>query len=499
MQYQDEHLKQFQLEVLSYLCQDQNTALVRLNRILTSGCFWEGKPRFYYDAFISLTNEGYFIDIISLEDYCLKLGLHNWFQSNKPNISKDIKWFHSHEVNEDNAILYAQTLARRHYRMRLIESTQALKDKLAIASDDMASEELTSMLTSYVRDNVVLADNSSEPMLFADMAEEYIEHLCSQEPSIPGIDIGFPQLEQANNGIRPGTVTAILARMKIGKSFLLLNSAVNAALKDTPVLYLDTEMQKEEQIERIISRFSGIMLDSIISRSFTSEPQQILKVRDAFGKLKQMPFYWRKIPGLSVDQYIGVMEEWVAKHVGYEADGTAKHCLIVLDYIKLTGGDLGNDAKDAEHKQLGDISTKIKNFANENRVPILTALQANRAFMQGAGTGGIAGSDAIARSVDGIWVYDEKTESQMSEDNSDLGEYAGNLLLKPLVARSAGKFGSQDYICVDFNGAYATANELQRRSIFRKTKTKSEPKKVKKKSDANDVLVPGEDYRDFIP
>ncbi len=177
----------------------------------------------------------------------------------------------------------------------------------------------------------------------------------------------------------------------------------------------------------------------------------------------------------------------------------SKPCLIVLDYIKLSTGDLGEGDNDKRHQQLGEITTRIKEFASDTRVPILTALQANRLFMQSTTTAGVAGSDEIARYVDGIWVLDEKTENETSEDNNDYGQYAGNRKLFPLIGRSFGKFHNSDYICIDYQEHYSDMKEIAKRSTFRKARVKQQKKEKKqtKFKTINNISLPGDD--DAVP
>jgi len=260
----------------------------------------------------------------------------------------------------------------------------------------------------------------------------------------------------------------------IHNSSMLLNIATNTAKNGIPTLFLDHEMQRRQTQNRILANISGVNLNAIKYKTFNRDPELVEKVKEASEIIENLPLTWKKASTMTVDQYLSYTRRWLAKTVGFNEDGTAKECLLVLDYLK-TGSDIGENTSKKEWELLGEIAGKLKDFANEYSVPVVTAVQLNRMATQGprGNNANIGGSDRIAQYVDTVWELSKKTESETSQDNADLGEYCGNVVLVQTAVRDAESLGTDNYLAMDFNGSLMRFTEKGMKYSFMKIKEKA--------------------------
>lgn len=59
------------------------------------------------------------------------------------------------------------------------------------------------------------------------------------------------------------------------------------ASKNVPVLMLDTEMSKEDHLNRLLANISGVPINEIATGQFTNDQDKYNKVLDAMKFLKQ--------------------------------------------------------------------------------------------------------------------------------------------------------------------------------------------------------------------
>jgi replicative DNA helicase len=102
-----------------------------------------------------------------------------------------------------------------------------------------------------------------------------------------------------------------------------------------PVLYLDTEMTREDQWTRMLSLLSGVKIDDIETGRYAKDPYKRRLVSDAVSKLETIPYDFLSVAGQPFEETEAVMRRWVTRRVGTHDDGSAKPCLIIFDYLKL--------------------------------------------------------------------------------------------------------------------------------------------------------------------
>ena len=262
-------------------------------------------------------------------------------------------------------------------------------------------------------ESLIVAD---EPVNLAIELESFLESIESDQPKFRGIPTGFPLLDKAlGGGLRCPGVHLEGARVKVGKSFRALNIANNITKAGIPVLYLDTELTQTIVLARWASLLSGIPIDQIEMGTFGNDKrtkEQIKKVLSEVKDTRQFTYF--NIAGRTHEEWISIMRRWIMRKVGFNPDGTAKPCLIILDYLKIVS--LGHMGDFKEWQYLGQIITDLHNFAIKYDIAIWSPLQLNREGINNDHQGIISGSDRIAHLCSSFSVLRNKTAEDYAAD-----------------------------------------------------------------------------------
>lgn len=211
-----------------------------------------------------------------------------------------------------------------------------------------------------------------------------------------------------------------------------------------PTLILDTEMQESEIGDRILCMNSGVPLWHIRTGNWSRNPEMVDKIKEAqkIAKEKQYKIWHEYVINCPVEKIVAKIKRWY-----YTKVGRGNPCMIVYDYIKLTGEPTSEHNK--EYQIIGDkINTLKELVGKEVNAPLLTALQLNRA---GDNTRGQQNDDstAIALSDRALWfasyvgIFRRKTIQELEVDTDEFGSHK----LITIESRWQGKtsFGHKDY------------------------------------------------------
>ena len=141
--------------------------------------------------------------------------------------------------------------------------------------------------------------------------DDYIEYLSENVSDNVGIPTGFPRYDAAiGGGLRRKCVDLIAARPKVGKSMFGDAVAMNVSRIGVPVLMLDTEMSKEDHLNRMLANLSGVDINKISTGKFTENPLEKEKVEKAAQELKDIPYHYISIAGQSFENILALMRKW---------------------------------------------------------------------------------------------------------------------------------------------------------------------------------------------
>lgn len=397
------------------------------------------------------------IDIASIYSSAQELGMsHILSQKEEAQHLKAIKDF---PVNKENIRKFAAKIRKLEIARLLHKELGNTQEKLL----DISGSESISSIIGIAEDSIfnfsssLNNDNDNAPTFMSAGLDEYIEYLQNNKIDQVGISTGFPVYDQSiGGGLRKGTINVIGARPKVGKTLLSDNIGYHIAKQNIPVLNMDTEMNKEDHIHRILAMSTEIEINKIETGKFTESPINAKKIEQAVKDLKAAPLYHKSIAGKPFDEQLAIMRRWLVKDVGLNDDGTAKDCVIIYDYLKLMdSGGISQDLK--EYQVLGFMMTALHNFAVKYKVPILSFIQLNRDGISKESTDSASGSDRIIWLCSNFSIFKRKSDEEIAED----GGKSGNRKLVPVISRHGGGLDDNDYINCHMKGWCAKITEGQ--------------------------------------
>jgi len=232
-----------------------------------------------------------------------------------------------------------------------------------------------------------------------------------------GLDSKFKFWDDAiGGGMRRGTISVIAARSKMGKSFLGANFAVNIARQNIPVLYLDTELEKNYQQTRMHAIMAQVPLNSIETGLVFQKPDEQARLIKAQKELASLPFYYVSIKGWTIEQQISIIRRFYTKIVGRQPDGRYKPSLVILDYLKLMNSD--DKGSHQEWEALGYRMTALHDLMSQYDASMLAFAQQNRSGLDKDDESTISGSDRIIWLCDNFSVLGMKPNMDAVEANT---------------------------------------------------------------------------------
>lgn len=321
--------------------------------------------------------------------------------------------------SKENIIILAGALYKLYIARRGIECLR----KAALELSETTTEDPVDKIIATVENPIFnftnnVVSNSLEMQPIGQDFDKIMEEKIKNPDNAIGLSTCFQKWDNAiGGGLMKGTISVIGGRPKSGKSFYCLNVAYSIAERGIPVLYLDTELTREIQMDRIVSMITKVDLENIRHGKFTDEEYQaVVSCKD---KIHHMPIMHQSIAGQSVQSITSICRRWLSKCVGFGENGNVNPCLVVYDYIKLMDS---SDIKNMqEHQMLGFLMTGLHNFTVRWGLPMLAATQINRDGVEKEGGHVIAASDRILALCSNFTILKYKLQEELADDPSTNG------------------------------------------------------------------------------
>lgn len=365
----------------------------------------------------------------------------------------------STQVNLENVRYWAG-------QIRKLEIGRLLKNQLSSAIFDIDKITGTESVDSIVAiaENAVFdfsqllnTSNDMEPTLLGDGIRDYFRHLAQNPVEQVGISSGYKYYDAyIGGGFRRKSVSLLGARTGVGKSLISANIALHISSElGIPVLYLDTEMNKEDQWHRVGANISDVTISQLETGKFGRSQAEMQGVKVAIEKIENAKFHYLNISGRGFEETISVMRRWIKQKVGFDENGKVKDCLIIYDYIKMMSSE-GISAALQEYQTLGFMMTSLHNFAVKNDVPIFALVQLNRDGIDKETTGVVSGSDRITWLATNLGVFKVKSDEEIAADG---GIENGTHKLVVIKARHGGGTPGGDWLNLIMTGDRARIEE----------------------------------------
>jgi len=440
--------------VLSGIYKYGDEVYLEISDILNESSFTIDSNKLIFNCLKKLYEKQESVDIASILSAAQELGIANILSSKEE--TQHLKAVIDFPVNKENVHRFAAKIKKLQIARLLHEQLDNAKDKLL----DINGDESISSIISIAEDTVfnftsLINDSDNNPECIGSKINDYIQDLIDNPIDQVGIPTGFPVYDQAiGGGLRKSTVNVIAARPKTGKTLLVDNMGYHISKLGIPVLNLDTEMTKEDHINRLLAMIAEIEINTIETGQFANSQDKKHKIMKAVESLQNSNIYYKSIAGKAFEEQLALMKRWIVKDVGLEDDGSAKPCVIFYDYLKLmdTQG-MSQDLK--EYQVLGFMMTALHNFATKYKVPIVAFVQLNRDGITKESTDTASGSDRIIWLCSNFTIFKRKSDEEIAED----GPNEGNRKLVPIISRHGGGLDDNDYINCHMKGWCAKITE----------------------------------------
>jgi replicative DNA helicase len=339
---------------------ESRDAIANVVEVLEVDDFYKPAHAEIYDAILSLDASGQPADAITVAD---ELGRRNSLDriGGKPYISGLLEAY----PTASSAGHYARIVEELAQLRRLIEAGGRIQEIGFEMPDDVADALDKSEEIVYEVGNRRLRDRVHPIRQLLTENMEAIEDLYERGANVTGLASGFPDLDDMTAGFQPSNLVIVAARPSIGKSALLGDFALHAALRqNAPAVIFSLEMSANELVQRFLA--SEGRVDSQRIRKGSLQEQDWPRLSAAVGRLAEAPIFIDDSATVTLMEMRAKCRRLKARH------GLG---LVVIDYLQLMQSPRKSENRQQE---VSEISRALKIMAADLKVPVICASQLNR-------------------------------------------------------------------------------------------------------------------------
>ena len=228
-----------------------------------------------------------------------------------------IKSLFDFPVKKENVLDFAVQIKKFEFARSIKDLTNKISSDVGGIDGSETIDTIVSMVENPLMDFLREDDGGEKPEKIGNNIEEYVTFLAENQCDIVGIPTGFPRFDQAiGGGLRRKCVDLIAARPKVGKSAFADNVAIHVASQGIPVLMLDTEMSKDDHLNRILANLSKISISDISCGQFTDNDEKLSQVEKAVKEISSIPYSYVSVAGKPFEQVLNIIKRWIMQEVG---------------------------------------------------------------------------------------------------------------------------------------------------------------------------------------
>ena len=200
----------------------------------------------------------------------------------------------------------------------------------------------------------------------AKVCERFKNYRETGKVVISGLETGYSRLDDLLDGLQPKRLISLAARTGMGKTWVALNLLNQIAIeKNSPVIYVSLEMDKEQLIYRLLTLRTSINAKRI--RRGQLDEHELQEILMASAKIESSPI------DIVDDSCNNDLETLINFLKSFQA--TKKSCVIIIDHIGLMHSTKNNSNRTIE---VGEITSRLKSLTHELNIPIIQLVQLNR-------------------------------------------------------------------------------------------------------------------------
>jgi replicative DNA helicase len=447
--------------VLAGILQHGIDGYIAVSNLINSETFGHINNQVLYKCIEKIIANDQKIDIPSILSSAAQLNLSD--SLNTPQELKYIKSLFDFPISKDNIFSFAVQIKKFEFARKIKKLTSKIHKDVDDITGTESINEIIQILENPVIDFLREDDGGENPEKIGKNIQDYVTFLENNKCDIIGIPTGFNKYDEAiGGGLRRKCVDLVSARPKVGKSVFADNVALNVSKRGVPVLMLDTEMSKEDHLNRLISNISGVPINEVATGKFIDDEEKHAKVLDAIKQIESIPYSYISVAGKPFEQILNLIRRWVMQEVKSDDTGKTNDCLIIYDYLKLmSSNSITNNIQ--EYQALGFQITSLHNLCVKLDIPCLSFVQLNRDGITKESTDAVSGSDRLIWLCTSFSIFKIKSPEELAED----GPNAGNRKLVPIVSRHGAGLDDGDYINMIMSGSHAKLRELKTRNEFK--------------------------------
>jgi replicative DNA helicase len=178
-----------------------------------------------------------------------------------------------------------------------------------------------------------------------------------------GLPSGVAPLDTVTRGYQPGEITIIGAKSGVGKTSLLIQSAVANVSEGVPVLLFSLEMTRQQILRRILSAVTGVSFPRVRDPRWASDTD-MQRLTQAAATIEKWPLHIVDASGITVEKINATARLAIRRH-GVK--------LIGVDYVQIVNAP-GRD----ERLRVAAISRGLTRLAKDEQVPVVVLSQLAR-------------------------------------------------------------------------------------------------------------------------
>lgn len=447
--------------VLAGILQHGIDGYVAVSNLISGDTFGHVNNQILYRCIEKIISNDQKIDITSILSSAAQLNLLD--SINTPQEIKYIKSLFDFPISRDNIFSFAIQIKKFEFARKIKKLTSKIHKDIDTITGTESINEIIQILENPVTDFLREDDGGENPEKIGKDIQDYVKFLEENKCDIIGIPTGFNKYDEAiGGGLRRKCVDLVSARPKVGKSVFADNVALNVSKRGVPVLMLDTEMSKEDHLNRLIANISGVPINDVATGKFIDDEEKHAKVLEAIKQIESIPYSYISVAGKPFEQILNLIKRWVMQEVKNDDTGKTNDCLIIYDYLKLmSSSSITNNIQ--EYQALGFQITSLHNLCVKLDIPCLSFVQLNRDGITKESTDAVSGSDRLIWLCTSFSIFKIKSPEELAED----GPNAGNRKLVPIVSRHGAGLDDGDYINMVMNGSHAKLRELKTRNEFK--------------------------------
>ena len=383
-----------------------------------------------YCVFKETFNKGEQVDKILIAQKAQNLGIT--FKDQSIDIFNYVSSICLIPTTSNGVIEAAKELIKFRIRREIEETGDEIKKFAHSCSDKSIEEIITESDKIYNNKICAYAAENNKPEDITSNVIEIIEERGNNPEKETGLITPHENFNRFYGGIRPGNIYAWVSRPKHGKSTILNDLAIKVTSinKGCKALVLDTEMSTLDMKFRIASSITGIPVWHLETGNWKKNIQLYNKFQETKDQIKiiQNQVDHLQVSGKPIEEVISIVKRWYFSKVG-----RGNPCVVIYDYIKLTGE---SDKNKQEYQLIGEKVNALKELSLELNIPILTACQLNRSAENGVDdSSAISQSDRLQWFASFVAIFRRKTVEEIAEDGQEFGSHK----MIPLATRFQGR------------------------------------------------------------